>query len=195
MVVSRKSASPKPRGRDQVVAAVLEAASALMAELGPDAVSLRMIATRANVNYGLIHRYFGSRETVLQQAVDGQMVIVGQKLRERGFTPANALQILAEHPLLTDLVFRAALARTDMQAYRPENPVVQRLLRPEGSDPSYEPSREQRLRFAAFVAFVYGWVALESMNLKSLGFGDDEREIVRMEVARYVPDPGPVRFE
>lgn len=186
---------PKPHGRDEVVAAVLDVATELMATQGPDAVSLRMIAARANVNYGLIHRYFGTREAVLQQAIDAQMITIGQKLRERGFTPAIALQILAEHPLLTDLVLRAALARTEMQAYRPENPIVQQLLRPVGSDPSEPPSRDQRLRVAAFVAFIFGWVALESMSLRSLGFDDDEREAIRIEVAAYAPNPGAFRFE
>lgn len=177
------------------MAAVLDATTDLMAEFGPDAVSLRMIAARANVNYGLIQRHFGSREALLEQAVDTQMTTITAKLRERGFTPATALQILAEHPLLTDLVLRAALARTDMRVYRPQNSIVQRLLRPEGSDPSETPSREQRLRVAAFVAFIFGWVALESMSLRSLGFDDDEREAIRIEVAAYAPNPGAFRFE
>jgi AcrR family transcriptional regulator len=177
------------------VAAVLDATTDLMAEFGPDAVSLRMIAARANVNYGLIQRHFGSREALLEQAVDTQMTTITAKLRERGFTPATALQILAEHPLLTDLVLRAALARTDMRVYRPQNSIVQRLLRPEGNDPSETPSREQRLRVAAFVAFIFGWVALENMSLTALGFDDDEREAVRIEVAEYAPDPGVVDFD
>ena len=41
----------RPRGRAEVVAALLDAARTLIAERGPD-VALRDIAERANVNFG-----------------------------------------------------------------------------------------------------------------------------------------------
>jgi AcrR family transcriptional regulator len=58
--------STRPRGRTEVVAAVLDAARALIAERGPD-VALRDIAERANVNFGLIYQYVGTKEQLLQE--------------------------------------------------------------------------------------------------------------------------------
>jgi AcrR family transcriptional regulator len=59
-------APAKPKGREEVVAALLDAARTLIAERGPD-VALRDIAERANVNFGLIYQYVGTKDQLLQQ--------------------------------------------------------------------------------------------------------------------------------
>ena len=56
----------KPRGRDTVQAALIEAGARLFAERGPRAVSVREIARAAGVNHGLVHRHFGSKAGLLQ---------------------------------------------------------------------------------------------------------------------------------
>jgi len=56
----------RPRGRAEVVAALLDAARTLIAERGPD-VALRDIAERANVNFGLIYQYVGTKEQLLHE--------------------------------------------------------------------------------------------------------------------------------
>src|ERR1700744_5973212 len=55
----------KPIGKDEVSAAVLQAASELFAEKGPAATSIREVAARAGVNHGLLHRHFGSKRQLL----------------------------------------------------------------------------------------------------------------------------------
>jgi AcrR family transcriptional regulator len=50
---------PDPKG------AILRAAAELMAEHSPSDVSLRAIAARAGVNYGLIHRHYGTKDRLL----------------------------------------------------------------------------------------------------------------------------------
>src|SRR5207248_9502831 len=62
-VAPRKGSNPY--GREEVVVAVVEAATALFAERGPAAVSLREIAQAADVNLGLIHRHIGSKADLL----------------------------------------------------------------------------------------------------------------------------------
>jgi AcrR family transcriptional regulator len=57
----------RPTGRDEVVEAVLDAADRLLAAGRPDQVSLRGIARRAEVNYGLVHRHFGTRDDLIDQ--------------------------------------------------------------------------------------------------------------------------------
>jgi len=47
--------------------AILVAAAELFGETSPAQVSLRAIAARAGVNYGLIHHYFGTKEAILAE--------------------------------------------------------------------------------------------------------------------------------
>jgi AcrR family transcriptional regulator len=62
----------RPRGRDEVTGAILDAAVELFARRDPSSVSLREVAARAHVNHGLVHHYFGSKEA-----------LVGEVLRRR----------------------------------------------------------------------------------------------------------------
>lgn len=53
------------RDRPPVAAAILEAAAELFFERGITRVTLREVADRAGVNYGLIHRHFGSKDAIV----------------------------------------------------------------------------------------------------------------------------------
>lgn len=57
----------RPTGRDEISDAVLDAAERLFAAAGPMSVSLRAIAEEAGVNYGLVHRHFGTRDDLLER--------------------------------------------------------------------------------------------------------------------------------
>lgn len=46
--------------------AIIDAASEMFSQLPWEAVTLRGIATRAGVNYGLVHRHFGTRADVVR---------------------------------------------------------------------------------------------------------------------------------
>jgi TetR/AcrR family transcriptional regulator, repressor for neighboring sulfatase len=61
---------PGPTGREQVAAAVLEAATDLFAERGPAATSIRDIAARSKVNHGLVFRHFGTKEQLVGAVLD-----------------------------------------------------------------------------------------------------------------------------
>ena len=50
--------------------AVLDAASELFAEQGPSATSIREVATRSQVNHGLVYRYFGTKEALVAAVLD-----------------------------------------------------------------------------------------------------------------------------
>lgn len=50
---------------DDPKAALLRAAAEIMAERSPSEVTLREIAARAGVNYGLIHRHYGTKDQLL----------------------------------------------------------------------------------------------------------------------------------
>ncbi|HME48509.1 helix-turn-helix domain-containing protein [Mycobacterium sp.] len=59
-----------PVGRDEVVAATLEAAADLFAKRGPTATSIRDVAARAGVNHGLVYRHFGTKEQLVGAVLD-----------------------------------------------------------------------------------------------------------------------------
>lgn len=65
--VKPSPAGPGPRGRDEVVDAVLDAAERLFAQSGPAAVSLRDIAAEADVTYSLINRHFGTKDALVDR--------------------------------------------------------------------------------------------------------------------------------
>jgi AcrR family transcriptional regulator len=56
----------KPQGREENIAALVRAAEELFTEHGPANVSLRKIAERAGVNYGLLYQYVGTRDDLLR---------------------------------------------------------------------------------------------------------------------------------
>jgi AcrR family transcriptional regulator len=58
-------AMARRRTATEIVDAVTDAAHELFVERSPSAVSLREIAARAGVNLGLIHRYVGSKDDVI----------------------------------------------------------------------------------------------------------------------------------
>jgi AcrR family transcriptional regulator len=58
-----------PRDRDATVAAILAAATELMAKKGPDGFGLAELGDRAGVSFGLIHRYFGGKAGLLKETL------------------------------------------------------------------------------------------------------------------------------
>ena len=62
----------RPNGRDEVRAAVLEAAARRFAAEGPDA-SLRDIADDAGVNLGLIHRHLGNKDDLMRAVLASEI--------------------------------------------------------------------------------------------------------------------------
>jgi TetR/AcrR family transcriptional regulator len=62
-------ATASPARRD-ATEAVLDAAEALLIEVGYAAITVRKLADRAGVNHGLVHYYFGSMEEVFLQTLE-----------------------------------------------------------------------------------------------------------------------------
>src|SRR3954467_7631007 len=57
----------RPTGREEISDAVLDAAERLFAAAGPNEVSLRAIAQEAGVNYGVVHRHFGTKDELFDR--------------------------------------------------------------------------------------------------------------------------------
>lgn len=71
-----------PRGRKNVREALIQSASVLFAQRGPAAVSVREIAQHAQVNHGLVHRHFGSKNALLREVLNYLAVDIATEVGE-----------------------------------------------------------------------------------------------------------------
>src|SRR5690606_3712456 len=175
----------------EVRAALIEAAAELLAERGPRAVSAREIARRARVNHGLVHRHFGSKETLIRAVLD-ELV---SDARAR-FAPGAALGTSVRHALLSELAhgrrYFQVLARALLDGYvdwlqDAEFPVIRSALdalsdaqRRGALDASYDP----RALTATWIALALGWLVFEPFALAASGLANEPAEEVRARVLR-----------
>jgi len=82
------SAQPRDRGDLTTRAVIRDQALRLFAEHGPDAVSLRRIASEAGVSPGLVAHHFGSRAG-LRRAVDAHVAALFDTLFDTLFSALN----------------------------------------------------------------------------------------------------------
>ncbi|MEL6892010.1 MAG: helix-turn-helix domain-containing protein, partial [Actinomycetota bacterium] len=61
------TATRRPHGRDEVVDSLIAAAAELFSDRGVADVTVREIATAANVNPGLLHRHFGGKDDLVKR--------------------------------------------------------------------------------------------------------------------------------
>lgn len=163
-----------PLGRVEVVAAVLESAADLFAERGPAATSIRDIAARSKVNHGLIHRHFGSKETLVGAVLDH----LGQYLA--GLLAANA-----DGSVIGDAVDRQlrVLARTSLDGYsigelQSRFPTMEVLL--DSLRERHSSELNARLAAAHTIALQLGWCLFGDFLRASTGLeGVDERTFAR----------------
>ena len=153
---SQRAAAPV--GKEEVVAAVLRSAADLFAERGLAATSIRDIATRSRVNHGLIHRHFGSKDSLVAAVLDH----LGQHLAELLAEKADGKKV-ADYPV-GELQSRFPTMGVLLDAVRPQHP----------SDLS------ARLAAAHTIALQLGWVLFGDFLRASTGLEDmDDRTFVR----------------
>lgn len=113
----------RPTGGPEVSAAIVEAATRLFAENDPGAVTLREIAERANVNYGLIHRHVGTKVDLVAAVVRRHSLHFEPSDQAR--SDARALMVeMATHYLNEPAVARA-LAWAALNGASPESLVAE----------------------------------------------------------------------
>jgi TetR/AcrR family transcriptional regulator, repressor for neighboring sulfatase len=155
-----------PLGRAEVVAAVLESAAELFAERGPAATSIRDIAAHSNVNHGLIHRHFGSKDRLVGAVLDH----LGQHL-------AGLLAVGADGSTVSEAVDRQlrVIARTSLDGYaigelQSRFPTMELLLESVRARQSTELGA--RLATAHTIALQLGWCLFGDFLRASTGLED-----------------------
>lgn len=176
MIATDAAGRGRPAGRDEVRRAVIEAAVHLFAAHGPRGVSMRQVAAEADVNYGLIHRHFGSKEVVLNDAVEYGAQRLSNELA--GVTRADeAMDVLRSHGDYWRLLAFVCLEGGDTAGLERDFPTVAGLMgRLRTLDPD---SDDIGIRAAAGTALALGWVVFEPFLRGAAGLEQaDDADVV-----------------
>lgn len=173
-----------PTGREEVAAAILDAATDLFAERGPAATSIRDIASRSKVNHGLVFRHFGTKEQ-----------LVGAVLDHLGANLTDLLRSNAQADVLERALDRQmrVMARTLLDGYPAAHlqqrfPNITTLL--DSVRPLHDNDTSARLAVANALALQFGWRLFAPILRSATGIEEltdaELREAVRTEVGRIV---------
>ena len=178
MAARKREKTPSgPRGRDAVVDAVCKAGAELFAERGPGAVSSREIAARAGVNYGLIHRHFGSREALVSAIMTRLSADLGRAMEDGRRSGRSVFATLAEQPGYARALARAALDGFDMATIQDAHPILDRLVPlVSGGSGVDDAQLEDRAAVAAASAAFLGWAVFGSFLAPALQLEGAEGE-------------------
>ncbi len=179
----------KPRGRQAVTQALIEAAAELFSKYGLEAVSVRDIAAKAGVNHGLIHRHFGSKEVLRQKTQE----YLAAGIREGIGAPVDfedamlrGFETLQQRPAYWRLLARTFLDGEEHGDVQSDFPFIQFLvdLAQEGQNgKKITSSLDPRFLVAAIVAFGLGMLVFENYILAGTGLEKESRESIRQKMA------------
>lgn len=176
--------SSKPLGKEEVVAAVLAAASELFAERGPAATSIREVAARAGVNHGLLHRHFGSKRQLLAATLQ-HLADYGAALRDSG---ASQTQLEAVRELQARVMVRSMLDGFPVEELQQRFPGMERFLDEVRS--GHSDDRRARLLAAHGMALQFGWGLMAPTLRVAFGLNElsdvDLRAAIAEQVAKII---------
>jgi len=178
--------APRPRGKDEVRAAVLEATRELVAERGPDGFSVREIAARAGVNHALVHRHFGTKADVLELVLTEESRSVVAAIAESGLPTSGEAPGEVVAQLLDVLAARPTYWRTLVHAVleSPESAIPGTASTTElFSDLWRESDPERAVATSVAGATVLGWLIFGEFIGGTTGADPEE---VRRAVAEQV---------
>src|ERR1700684_2034774 len=170
----------KPIGKEEVIAAVLQAAGELFAEKGPAATSIREVAARAGVNHGLRHRHFGSRRQLLAATLQN-LADSAADLRESG---ATSEQLEAAYELQARVMVRSTLDGFPVEELQQRFPGMEAFLEQVGAGHSDE--RTARLLAAHGMALQFGWGLLGPTLRVAFGLQDLDDTEIRAAIAEQI---------
>ena len=169
-----------PVGREEVAAAVLDAAAELFAERGPAATSIRDVAARSNVNHGLVFRHFGAKDRLVGAVLDH----LGSRLTDLFDRDAPAAEIERAVDRHTRVVARALLDGYPAGELQTSFPNLVRLL--EQVRPRFDDDVSARLAVANAVALQLGWHLFRPFLVSGLDLGEVGDAALQQSIAAAV---------
>jgi AcrR family transcriptional regulator len=170
----------KPIGKDEVSAAVLQAASELFAEKGPAATSIREVAARAGVNHGLLHRHFGSKRQLLAATLQ-YLADSAAALRE---SEASQTEIEATYEFQARVMVRSMLDGFPVEELQQRFPGMEAFLDQVRAGQTDE--RTARLLAAHGMALQVGWGLMGPTLRVAFGLQDLDDDQIREAVAKQI---------
>jgi AcrR family transcriptional regulator len=161
-------------------AALLTAATEMVVESGSPNITVRDVAARAGINHGLVHRYFGTKDTLIAAVIDEISAAVTAELaKDEGGATVVAGDSVGT---LARLIGHAMVSGgDDVGADGRPHPVadllVQRL-----QDRSGMTERNARVTAAQIVAMVLGWRLNEPFLITACGLDAAEVDTLRAEL-------------
>ena len=174
----------QPRKQTEAEAKLIAAAADLLGEVGPRAMSVRMVAERAGVNHGLVHHYFGSKEGLMRAAMLLLVEQHAEDVREKSHgNPIPDALVLTSEPRYLRAVVRAVLdnemelATMELEAgVSIPRGALQHVAKMRQLD---EPDTQIKALAAIGMALEMGWSALEPFLFAVTDVPTDEQDDVR----------------
>lgn len=181
------------RGRHDAEERLIAAAADLLGEIGPRAMSVRLIAERAGVNHGLVHHYFDGKEGLLRAAMSRLVDEHARWVAERSAgDPIPTPFGLREDQRYLRAVVRAMLdGETELAQMELTNNVsvprraMQHIAETAGIA---EPTVQLKAAMAVTMALEMGWAALEPFIFAVTDTTSNEVDDVRSEARRIRRD-------
>jgi AcrR family transcriptional regulator len=183
-------AEARPRGRQEVIDALLRSARKLMAERGPN-VALRDIAEDAGVNFGLLYHYFGPKDQLVDVVYAAAAQANADRLADAEHLDEAVQQLMtAGDGTATRLIGWAVLeGRGAAPAFRdsPTLALLADLMRRDAAEAGVTLDDDEARVFAAFtMAIAAGWRLFGETALLAAGFDDASPERFTPRIVEYV---------
>lgn len=179
--------TPRVRGSDAVKTALIEAAAAMLGEVGPRRVSVRDVAERAGVNHGQVHHYFGGKRGLLKAA----MAFLARNHFERARQLSEGSVFPPILSLAEDTNYSRALCQSVMEgdlelaSIEIEEGVSapRHILRTlEDEEGNATTDLDIKAQLAAMAAMQLGWAAFEEFILLLIELESEDRDSLREKV-------------
>lgn len=194
----RSTSKPPPRGRDQIVESIIDATLSLWASKGPAELSLRGIAGRAGVNYGLVHRHFRTKEAVIRAAMD-RVVERSVQFIEGSNDLVDAMdKVLPPSTGAHARLLAWSILQYQLDDILPSEDLFLTRLRElaavdiaDGPKPkSMDPQTLAKVKAGSMLATLYGWKLFEPYLVRGLGLQglstDQLNALVRQNVLKAI---------
>ena len=181
----------KPHGSEAVREALIQSATTLFAQFGPGAVSVREIAAHAQVNHGLVHRHFGSKEALLQAVLDRlvqKLVEEAQPRPGRRRRPARqAFRATRSQSAYWRILAHSLLEERNPEEIQHNFPVMGAMVqaaRAAQAQGRYDSRFDPRAVAAIGASLGLGWLMFEPFLVKATGLAEEDPKRIMRELTR-----------
>ena len=155
--------------RERLIASAIE----LMAVRAPSLVSGREVARHADVNYGLLHHYFGGKNGLFREALAQLVNAFVEAGSELSASSPVHLDIAPEHAQLWRVLANLASDPQALDAVDWNYPVLRHMLSEAQTEPGA--SRSEHLgRVAAATTMTLGWMTFQNFIRSAMSVSDED---------------------